>query len=60
MDKFKEKELTKKRTFAKNTWFDWYDWLVNCIPEPMKKQWVVLKTKLQVLKKKKNRPSQGL
>ena len=29
MDKFEEKkqEVTKKRTFTKNTWYDWYDWL---------------------------------
>ena len=40
MDKFgeKKKELTKKRTFTKNTWYDWHDWLINYIPEPIKKQ----------------------
>ena len=32
----KTKELTKKRTFTKNTWDDWYDWLINYIPEPIK------------------------
>ena len=37
MDKFEEKELIKKRTFTKNTWFDWCDWLINYIPEPIKK-----------------------
>ena len=37
MDKFDKKELTKKRAFAKKTWYDWYDWLINYIPEPMKK-----------------------
>ena len=37
MDKLeKKKELTKKRTFTKNKWYDWYDWLINCIPEPIK------------------------
>ena len=35
MDKFGEKQLTKKITFAKKTWYDWYDWLINYIPEPM-------------------------
>ena len=34
MDKF-FKKLTKKRTFAKNTWNDWYDWLINYTPEPI-------------------------
>ena len=34
-----KKELTKKRTFAKNVWYDWYDWLINYIPEPAKKPW---------------------
>ena len=46
MDKFEKKELTKKRTLTKNTWYNWYDWLINHIPEPIKKMWVVLKTKL--------------
>ena len=25
IDKFEKKELTKKRTFTKNTWYDCYD-----------------------------------
>ena len=33
MDKFDEKEMMKKRLFAKNTC---YDWLVNYIPELIK------------------------
>ena len=32
----KKKELVKKRTFTKNTWYDWYNWLINYIPEPIK------------------------
>ena len=31
--KFVKKELTKKRTFTKSTLYDWYDWLINYIPE---------------------------
>ena len=31
MDEFEKKELTKKRTFTKNTWYDWYDSLINFI-----------------------------
>ena len=34
MDKFEEKEVMKERIFTKNTW---YDWLINYIPEPIKK-----------------------
>ena len=34
---FLEKELTKKGVFSKNTSYDWCDWLINYIPEPMKK-----------------------
>ena len=34
MDKFKEKEITKKRTFTKNTW---YNWLINYISKHIKK-----------------------
>ena len=37
MNKFEKKELTKKRTFTKNTWYDCYDWLNNYIPEPIQK-----------------------
>ena len=33
MGKFEKKELTKKIAFAKNRW---YDWLINCIHEPIK------------------------
>ena len=43
MDKLKEKEMIKKRPFLKCTW---NDWLINYIPGFIKKQWVVLKTKL--------------
>ena len=25
MDKFDKKELTEKKTFTENTWYDWYD-----------------------------------
>ena len=28
----RKKELTKKRTFKKKTWYDWYDWLINYVP----------------------------
>ena len=36
MDKFKEKEITKKGAFTKNHWYNWYDWLIKYIPEPVK------------------------
>ena len=39
-DKFEEKEINKKRTVAKSTWYDLNDWLINYIPEPIKKRWV--------------------
>ena len=33
MDKFEnKKEITKKRTFTKNSRYDLYDWLINYIP----------------------------
>ena len=35
MDKFEKKELTKYRTFTKNTWSDWYAWLIDYILEPI-------------------------
>ena len=38
MDKLKKKkELTKKRTFTKNISYDWHEWLINYIPEPIQK-----------------------
>ena len=36
MDKFKEKEMMKKKTFEKNCWYNWYDWLINYILKPIK------------------------
>ena len=44
MHKFVKKELTKKRKITKDTCYDWCDWYY--IPEPVKKTWVGLKTKL--------------
>ena len=37
MEKFEKEEITKKRTFAKIMWYDWYDWLINYLLKPMKK-----------------------
>ena len=28
VDKHEEKEITKKRKFEKNTWYNWYHWLI--------------------------------
>ena len=28
----KKREQTKKRTFIKNSWYDWYNWLINLLP----------------------------
>ena len=36
MNEFEKKELTKKRAFTKNTWYNLCDWLINYIPEPIK------------------------
>ena len=33
----KKKKQTKQITFAQNTCYNWYDWLINEIPEPIKK-----------------------
>ena len=46
MEIFGKNELAKKETFTKSTWYDWYYWLISNIPEPIKKPWVLLKTKL--------------
>ena len=36
MDKMEENKIMEKRTFAKNTWYYRYDWLMNYITEPIK------------------------
>ena len=36
MVKFEEKETMGKRTFAKNSWYDSYNWLINYIPESIR------------------------
>ena len=46
MDKFGKIKLTKKKTFAKSMFFDWYSWFINYIPMPIKRPWVRLKTEL--------------
>ena len=46
MDKFEEKEMSRKRPFSKITCYDWYRWLISYIPKPVKNWWMVLKTKL--------------
>ena len=36
MDKFEEKEMMKKRSLAKNIWYNWFDCLINYISGPIK------------------------
>lgn len=36
MDKMEENKIMEKRTFAKNTWYYRYEWLMNYITEPIK------------------------
>ena len=57
VDKFEEKEPTKKRTLAKNTWYDCYDWLNTYLKKYSKKPLVVFNKKLLVSLKQAN---QGL
>ena len=42
MDRFKKMKMKKIRPI-KNTW---YDWLINCIPEPTRKSVSALKDKV--------------
>ena len=39
MDRFKESEILKKKTFTKKSQYDWYDWLINYIPKTIKTGW---------------------
>ena len=45
MDKFEQKKMTKIRPI-KNTW---YDWLINYIPEPIRKSVGGFKDKIVIL-----------
>ena len=38
MNKFSENEITKKKTFAKNTWRNCCNSLINYIPEAIEKR----------------------
>ena len=31
MDEFEKKRTNKEENIYKNTWYDWYDSLINCI-----------------------------
>ena len=47
IDKLEERKITKKKKFSKNAWYNWYDWLVNYIPEPIKTMNDAKETKLR-------------
>ena len=49
MGKYEQKEMKKKR-LIKNTW---YDWLINNIPEPIRKTVLGFKDKVASLFKRK-------
>ena len=36
MDEFEEEEMKKGRSVVKNKLNDWYDWLVDYVPKPIK------------------------
>ena len=36
MDEFQKEEMKKSRPVVKNKLNEWYDWLVNYVPEPIK------------------------
>ena len=55
MDKFEEKEMKKIRS-VENTW---YDWLINYIPEPIRKSVCCFKDKIICLFKT-NTPKQTM
>ena len=37
MDEFEKMEMAITRPIPENTWHQWYDWLINHIPESMRK-----------------------
>ena len=52
-----KKKITKKRTLAKNTWYNWYNWLTNYVPELIKMMRYVKDKDLSLFQDKHN---QGL
>ena len=40
--------MTERRPLAKNMWYEWYDWLINHIPESVKKS--ARNVKLEIMK----------
>ena len=36
MDEFEKKEIKKSRSLVKNKLNEWYDWLVDHVPKPIK------------------------
>ena len=36
MDEFEKKEMKKSRSLVKNRLNEWYDWLVDYVPKPIK------------------------
>ena len=45
--------MTKYRTSAANTWYEPYDWLINPIPQPVKKSASDVKEKIMKLFERK-------
>ena len=37
MDQFNKMETAKTRAITENTWYQWYDWVINPIPKSVKK-----------------------
>ena len=49
IDEFEKSEISKNRSLAGNTWYDWYEWLIDHIPNSVQKSAGFVKEKLMRL-----------
>ena len=53
MDEFEKVEMAKTRPIPENTWYGWYGWLMNHVPESMKKSESDAKQEVTILSESK-------
>ena len=53
MDELEKAEMAKTRPIPENTWYHWYGWLINHVPESMKKSESDTKQEVMILSESK-------
>ena len=52
IDEFEKNEVTKNRPLAKNTKYNWCNWLITHIPESVKRPAIIFKEKIKIFETK--------